>query len=154
MTPETIDDIVALYLKENSISIIAKLYLITEREVADVLASVAIKENITIPEFGIVEGKRQCNICKATCELKELSQWAYGRLTFCKECRYRKDIMKKFSISKEECGLLCNSCNTALGNLGDDIAGITKALEYLKRPLASFMPTDKQASVVPKSLLI
>lgn len=30
-------------------------------------------------------------------------------------------------------GLLCVKCNTGLGMLGDDLAGLTKALEYLKR---------------------
>lgn len=30
-------------------------------------------------------------------------------------------------------GLLCGSCNTALGKFGDDIAGVTRVLEYLRR---------------------
>ena len=28
-------------------------------------------------------------------------------------------------------GILCRSCNTAIGKLGDNVAGLTKALEYL-----------------------
>ena len=30
-------------------------------------------------------------------------------------------------------GWLCQRCNTAIGALGDNIEGLTKALEYLKR---------------------
>jgi hypothetical protein len=30
-------------------------------------------------------------------------------------------------------GWLCHSCNTALGKLGDDIAGLQRAIDYLKR---------------------
>ncbi len=30
-------------------------------------------------------------------------------------------------------GVLCSSCNTGLGKLGDNLLGITKALEYLGR---------------------
>lgn len=29
-------------------------------------------------------------------------------------------------------GLLCRACNVALGNLGDSVAGLTRALDYLK----------------------
>jgi len=30
-------------------------------------------------------------------------------------------------------GWLCGKCNTAIGKLGDDIAGVERALRYLKR---------------------
>lgn len=30
-------------------------------------------------------------------------------------------------------GLLCNSCNTGIGKLGDNIEGLERALDYLKR---------------------
>lgn len=30
-------------------------------------------------------------------------------------------------------GLLCNECNTALGRLGDDVKGLSRALKYLMR---------------------
>jgi Autographiviridae endonuclease VII len=30
-------------------------------------------------------------------------------------------------------GLLCMKCNTALGSLGDDVAGVQRALSYLER---------------------
>jgi hypothetical protein len=30
-------------------------------------------------------------------------------------------------------GLLCNACNTGIGKLGDDIEGVQRALDYLKR---------------------
>ena len=30
-------------------------------------------------------------------------------------------------------GWLCYQCNSAIGNLGDSIKGLTRALEYLKR---------------------
>jgi hypothetical protein len=31
-------------------------------------------------------------------------------------------------------GLLCNSCNTALGRLGDSVEGLLKAINYLENP--------------------
>lgn len=30
-------------------------------------------------------------------------------------------------------GLLCNACNRAIGNLGDDISNLQRAIEYLQR---------------------
>lgn len=35
-------------------------------------------------------------------------------------------------------GLLCYKCNTALGKLGDNIEGLTKAIKYLSGELDSF----------------
>jgi len=31
-------------------------------------------------------------------------------------------------------GILCSGCNTGLGHLGDNIAGLQKAIDYLKNP--------------------
>lgn len=31
-------------------------------------------------------------------------------------------------------GILCKKCNTAIGMLGDNVAGLTRALDYLKNP--------------------
>lgn len=33
-------------------------------------------------------------------------------------------------------GYLCNGCNRGLGMLGDSIEGLTKAINYLKNPIA------------------
>jgi hypothetical protein len=33
-------------------------------------------------------------------------------------------------------GWLCRMCNTALGGLGDDVAGLTRAIAYLQRAAA------------------
>ena len=33
-------------------------------------------------------------------------------------------------------GILCNNCNNGLGSFGDNIEGITKAIQYLKHSLA------------------
>lgn len=30
-------------------------------------------------------------------------------------------------------GMLCHGCNTALGKLGDNVAGLRRALEYLTK---------------------
>ena len=37
-------------------------------------------------------------------------------------------------------GLICNSCNTGIGQLGDTVEGVSKALHYLKnrKPESSF----------------
>lgn len=45
---------------------------------------------------------------------------------------------KRFAVDHDHTtnkirGLLCFSCNTGIGNLGDSIAGVTRALDYLKR---------------------
>jgi len=36
-------------------------------------------------------------------------------------------------ITEEFRGWLCEACNLGIGRLGDDIAGVTRALEYLSR---------------------
>tara|TARA_R100000781_G_scaffold112998_1_gene80790 strand:+ start:744 stop:995 length:252 start_codon:yes stop_codon:yes gene_type:complete len=35
--------------------------------------------------------------------------------------------------TKEHRGWLCTNCNTGIGKLGDNLEGVTKAVEYLKR---------------------
>jgi len=37
-------------------------------------------------------------------------------------------------VTKEVRGILCFRCNTAIGKLGDDEAGVLRALEYLRTP--------------------
>jgi Recombination endonuclease VII len=32
-------------------------------------------------------------------------------------------------------GILCGACNTAIGNLGDNVEGVTRALYYLQKSL-------------------
>lgn len=44
-------------------------------------------------------------------------------------------------------GWLCRSCNTGIGKLGDDIAGVKKALEYLEG--SPYMPNGESGATSP-----
>lgn len=43
-------------------------------------------------------------------------------------------------------GLLCVGCNSALGKLGDDIAGIYRALEYVTRPPLAHLELEEHSN--------
>jgi hypothetical protein len=50
----------------------------------------------------------------------------------------KKQLIKKFDICVDHChktkiirGILCRKCNSALGQFGDSIQGLTKAIEYI-----------------------
>ena len=39
-------------------------------------------------------------------------------------------------------GWLCRNCNMGIGLLGDDVAGLERAIEYLRRPLTDVLYAD------------
>lgn len=41
-------------------------------------------------------------------------------------------------VTKQVRGLLCHTCNTGLGKLGDNIEGIERALNYLNSPIYKY----------------
>ena len=53
-------------------------------------------------------------------------------------CHCCKKVTKRLTFDHDHTtnkfrGWLCYQCNSAIGNLGDSIEGLTRALEYLKR---------------------
>jgi hypothetical protein len=46
-------------------------------------------------------------------------------------------------------GLLCTPCNTALGALGDDVAGVQRMIDYLIRSLAPAAPEVSEPKRIP-----
>lgn len=50
----------------------------------------------------------------------------------------RKLVLDHDPITNEFRGWICESCNHAIGNLGDNIEGIKKALNYLSKKNESF----------------
>ncbi len=44
-------------------------------------------------------------------------------------------------------GLLCNDCNTGLGKLGDNVAGLQRAIAYLQQPPIQFVWPTNTANV-------
>ena len=74
--------------------------------------------NMTTAEFDVLfESQGCCCACCKTIVLKGNKGW----------CVDHDHVTGKVR------GILCGLCNTGLGALGDDVAGILKALEYLKR---------------------
>lgn len=45
----------------------------------------------------------------------------------------RKLVYDHCHVTMKFRGVLCDSCNTALGKLGDNIAGLKKAIDYLNK---------------------
>lgn len=77
------------------------------------------KENKSIPKF-----------CECCGKLPEESFRAKSNVT---KSGIRKLVLDHDPITKKFRGWICESCNHALGNLGDDIEGVKKALNYLNR---------------------
>jgi hypothetical protein len=73
--------------------------------------------NIEIEELWISSNEK-CNICETDLDLST------RRFDHCHE-------------TGEFRGWLCNTCNTGLGMLGDNEAGLLRALEYLRRDLTA-----------------
>jgi hypothetical protein len=112
------------------------------------------------PEVG--EGK-VCIVCKEYKFFKEFSKHRGhkdnhdGRCRTCinDQVNLRKQLKKKAPVKSEVCeccgktsndivldhchqtsqfrGWICRYCNAGIGQLGDDIKGVTKALEYLRK---------------------
>lgn len=59
----------------------------------------------------------------------------------CESCgKLRPERMKQQGLCADHChktgkfrGWLCTGCNMSIGNLGDDVAGLERALAYLRR---------------------
>lgn len=45
-------------------------------------------------------------------------------------------------VTHEHRGWLCQNCNTAIGKLGDNVEGLTKALHYLLNYTNASTPAD------------
>ena len=116
-----------------------------------------------------VSNRRQFNIEKGCvhckCEYDSEPGWAHGR---CPKC----NMSSKYGVSRDQfdqlpsscqiCGgvknlhvdhchssglirgRLCRSCNTGLGNFGDTLEGLEKAIEYLKASPFQFTPREPQ----------
>ena len=56
----------------------------------------------------------------------------YEKPERCEICNKEKDLFPDHShITKKHRGWLCRGCNTAIGQLGDTIKGLKKAIQYL-----------------------
>lgn len=59
----------------------------------------------------------------------------------CESCgKLREERMKKQGLCADHChktnkfrGWLCTGCNMSIGNLGDDVQGLERAIAYLRR---------------------
>ena len=85
---------------------------------------------------------RRCKGCvKAQSrERREIMRTAPPRPDVCECCGERpsKWTMDHDHETKRFRGWVCESCNHGIGKLGDNITGLTKAIEYLKRSEKSF----------------
>jgi hypothetical protein len=75
---------------------------------------------------------RECNEChkKASQDVKKARLGAGPAPDRCELCEWDCDHDHSTGEFK---GWLCRNCNTALGGLGDDAAGLLRALAYLER---------------------
>ena len=56
----------------------------------------------------------------------------YEKPECCEICNKEKDLFPDHShINSKHRGWLCRGCNTAIGQLGDTIKGLKKAIQYL-----------------------
>jgi hypothetical protein len=58
--------------------------------------------------------------------------------TNCECCKRNRNPARSFSLDHDHPtgkfrGWLCYSCNSAIGKLGDNLAGLMRAVEYLRR---------------------
>ena len=98
--------------------------------------------------FRYYDGKKtsqyegRCRKCfnKSSSIRRELYKSAPPKTNYCECCGKEKDINgKKLLINldhdrdtKKFRGWLCKPCNTAIGQLGDNLEGVMKAANYLK----------------------
>ena len=76
----------------------------------------------------------------------------------CECCGLPPNGMSRYELSLDHChasnvfrGWLCQKCNTGIGHLGDTIAGVRKALEYLLRAennVANVVVSDSLAKLM------
>ena len=78
----------------------------------------------------------ECNDChRKSCADARSARARGGRPTeLCEICKIRPPVHCDHDhLTGAFRGWLCRMCNTGLGAFGDDIAGLERALEYLKR---------------------
>ena len=68
---------------------------------------------------------------------KEELQIKEGESKVCIDCNLEKHVSafppyNRNADNLDNRGWLCDHCNLAIGLLGDDVKGVTKALDYLK----------------------
>ena len=89
-------------------------------------------------------GRRNvCKKCRRDSEklLKKLHQeWKEKNpnklITVCECCGEQRDklLIDHCHSTGEMRGWLCNPCNIAIGNLGDNLEGVLRAVRYLSKP--------------------
>lgn len=88
-----------------------------------------------------VHSNGQCRLCKSasnrkakhgitTEEYEALQEKQGGK---CAICWNPARVVDHDHRTNKIRGLLCGSCNTGLGKLGDDIEGLKRAMKYLRR---------------------
>lgn len=101
-----------------------------------------------------IEGKRypakyrsECKMCRrkggkacASAASKLMKKYKMKRPpigTPCQNCRKRDEMLVFDHCHKTDAfrGWLCYQCNSAIGNLGDDLKGLRRATKYLRRHL-------------------
>lgn len=99
-----------------------------------------------------IEGKRypakyrsECKVCRrkggkacASAASKLMKKYKMKRPpigTPCQNCRKRDEMLVFDHCHKTDAfrGWLCYQCNSAIGNLGDDLKGLQRAAKYLRR---------------------
>ncbi len=82
----------------------------------------------------------RCRDCikKQTALRKKLRLIAPPKPKFCECCGLEPNVLVLDHDHNTEMfrGWLCDSCNIGIGKLGDDVAGLEKALNYLKKSSA------------------
>jgi len=79
--------------------------------------------------------KREYGIARE--EYEALLKRQNGRCAICKRLPGWEKKKKRLSVDHDHVsgavrGLLCGTCNTGLGHLGDDVLTLESALEYLR----------------------
>jgi len=65
-------------------------------------------------------------------KLRRSMNFIYEKTLHCEICEEEKDLFPDHCHeTKQHRGWLCRGCNTAIGQLGDTIEGVKKAIKYL-----------------------
>jgi uncharacterized protein YbaR (Trm112 family) len=120
------EKIATAYMAGTSILQLSKEYELSQKEIAEILLHEAVKldgilskELKELEDIGVINETIQCSACKRTYAMGDYPPLYFQRPSFfCKDCRYKRDIAKKFNISFEECDKLlasqtvCAICKT------------------------------------------
>ncbi|MGP0042489.1 MAG: endonuclease VII domain-containing protein [Rhodomicrobium sp.] len=83
------------------------------------------------------QGKRSAIRCAYRITLEQAEALRIKQNHLCALCgKQRKLVVDHDHKTKDVRAMLCRACNVAIGNLGDTIEGLERAIEYLKRPPA------------------